>query len=313
MPQERERSAPRRPGALHVLVTGSNTGFGELIAKTLATAGHHVLASMRGLSDRNAEGAAMLRRWAATAGVTLDVVELDVTNQDSVDRAIAAVHDAVGHIDVVINNAGSFAIGFVEAFAIEQIQALFDVNTFGAMRVNRAVLPAMRRRRSGLIVHMSSTAGRILVPGGNPYAATKFALEALAESLNHELAPFGVDVVILEPGYYPTTQFDRRRLPTTDAAVTGEYAAVSPAGRAVRGSVLRRVTRRLKTMIRPRSPGPPDPQEVADAVHRLVEMPAGTRPLRTVVGTVASAGVEELNGAYDACRRKMLASLGMWR
>lgn len=282
--------------ALHVLVTGSSSGFGESIAKTLGKAGHHVFASMRSVGDRNFEAAARLRRWAETEGVSLEVVELDVTDQDSVERAISSIEDTAD-IDVVINNAGAGGMGIVEAFSIEQMQAMFDVNTLGTMRVNKAVLPAMRRRKSGLIVHVSSTAGRIVIPEGNPYIATKFATEALAESLHHQLAPFGVDIVILEPGYYPTTSFNQKKTPPADGWVLAEYAAIA-ADRTARG------------------PGRPvlelpDPQEVADAVRRLIEMPKGERPLRMVVGTVASAGVAELNAAYDKCKKKMLTSLGI--
>jgi len=289
--------SPRK--TLHILVTGSSSGFGESIAKTLGKAGHHVFASMRGVGDRNFEAAARLRQWAETEGVALEVVELDVTDQDSVQRAISSIEDTAGYVDVVINNAGAGGMGIVEAFSIDQMQAMFDVNTLGTMRVNKAVLPAMRRRKSGLIVHVSSTAGRIVIPEGNPYIATKFAMEALAESLHHQLAPFGVDVIILEPGYYPTTGFDQKKTPPADGQVLAEYAAIMAADRTTRGSGGRPA---LES---------PDPQEVADVVRRLIEMPKGERPLRMVVGTVASAGVAELNAAYDKCKKKMLTSLGI--
>lgn len=284
---------------LNVLVTGCSAGFGELFAKTLAGAGHHVCASMRSVAGRNAAAAERLKQWAASQALTLEVVELDVTDQGSVHSAIASFERAAGHLDVVINNAGAGGMGLVESFSIEQLQQMFDVNTLGPMRVAKAALPGMRRRRSGLIINVTSTAGRIVMPGGNPYLATKFAVEALSESLSQEVAPFGVDVIILEPGYYPSTDFDQKKTPPADAHVISDYEQFFP---------------RRPASSEGKKPPPaslPDPQEVADAVLKLVAMPAGTRPLRTVVGSIASAGVEELNADYERCKKKMLKSLGM--
>ena len=139
---------------------------------------------------------------------------------------------------------------------------MFEVNTLGAMRLNKAVLPAMRKRRSGLIIHVSSTAGRIVMPGGNPYLATKFALEALAETLHDQLAPFGVDAIILEPGYYPTTSFDLKKTPPDDSGVLADYATV--------GSAPRQPSASDRPML-----GEADPQEVAEAIAHLIDMPHG--------------------------------------
>ena len=293
---ERTKGA-KRP--LNILVTGASTGFGELIAKTLGEAGHRVFASMRDVEHRNSEHAGRLRAWAKNKAVSVEVVELDVTDQGSVDRAISLIEQTANHVDVVINNAGAGGMGIVEAFSIDQMQAMFDVNTLGTMRVNKAVLPSMRRRRSGLIIHVSSTAGRIVIPSGNPYLSSKFATEALAESLYHQLAPFGVDAIILEPGYYPSTGFDQKKTQPADKQVLKEYGvdSVNDASAHEQGGNA--------------GPDSPDPQEVADAVFDLIEMPSGKRPLRTVVGTVASAGVADLNIAYEKCKAKMLSSLGI--
>ena len=285
--------------SLRILVTGCSSGFGEIIAKTLSKAGHWIFASMRDINERNREAAIGLRNWANLEGVVLNVVELDVANQKSVIDAVTSIEENYGGIDVVINNAGWGGMGIVEAFSIEQMQAMFDVNTMGQMRVNKAVLPAMRRRRSGLIVHVSSTAGRIVIPMGNPYSATKFALEALAESMHHQLAPFSIDVVILEPGYYPTTGFDQKQISASDAGIVDEYKSIEK----------ERVGNGTREKTHSGSKGSADPQEVADVLLRLIAMPSGKRPLRTVVGTVASAGVVQLNAAYDKCKKRMLDSL----
>lgn len=294
------RSSPAEGsgGTLNILVTGCSAGFGELFAKTLAGAGHRVFASMRGATGRNAAAAERLKQWGSAQGRTVEIVELDVTEQSSVDSAIASIERTAGHLDAVINNAGAGGMGFVESFSIEQLQQMFDVNTLGPMRVVKAVLPAMRRRRSGLVINVTSTAGRIVIPGGNPYLATKFATEALTESLFQELAPFGVDVIVLEPGYYPTTSFDQKKTFPADAHVLSDYEPLLP--RRVAASERKAPAANL-----------PDPQEVADAVLELVAMPAGKRPLRTVVGSIASAGVEELNAEYEKCKKKMLISLGL--
>jgi NADP-dependent 3-hydroxy acid dehydrogenase YdfG len=298
-PAEQEETTPSSTSSLEILVTGASSGFGELIAKTLAKAGHRVHASMRGPCDRNLTAASRLRTWAQAESVALNVVELDVTDQDSVARAIASIEGMIGHLDVVINNAGTGGMGIVEAFSIDQMQAMFDVNTLGAMRVIKAVLPAMRRRKSGFIVYISSTAGRIVIPEGNPYIATKFATEALAESLYHQLAPFGIDVTILEPGYYPTTSFVEKKTPPADGQIAAEYAAAAPD------------VRPRRTSSGGVGPVSADPQEVADAVRHLIELPKQKKPLRMVVGKVASAGVNELNHAYAKYKRQMLDSLGI--
>src|SRR6266498_2353191 len=178
-------SSSRRPGSmpsqpsvpstsrLTALVTGCSSGFGELIAKTLATDGHHVYATMRGVQSRNATAADTLRHWAREQDLTLDVLELDVTDDASVQTAVARVLASADGIDVVVNNAGASAIGPLEAFSIEQMASLLDLNVLGPMRVNQAVLPTMRARQSGLIVWITSTLGRVLPGRAGLYPATK--------------------------------------------------------------------------------------------------------------------------------------------
>jgi NAD(P)-dependent dehydrogenase (short-subunit alcohol dehydrogenase family) len=186
----------------------------------------------------------------------------------------------------VENNAGIAAGGPLEAFSTEQMKFLFEINVFGPVRVDRAVLPHLRSKKSGLLLHVSSTLGRVLPRSGGLYPASKWALEGLIESLHYQLLPWGVDCVILEPGSFPTPAVSRGLLPDTKA-VADEYAAVAPS--------IPRAT-----------PGPdyklPDLQEIGDAVLKLVEMPQGQRPLRTVVGPIFTHGVEEYNRQYEAAR-----------
>ncbi len=170
------------------IVTGTSHGFGELTAVTLARRGHHVFAGMRGISGRNAPAADNLRAVAADDALALAPIELDVTDDASVGAAVDSVLAEAGRIDIVVNNAGVLYIGITEAFTIEQAREQLDVNLLGAARLNRAVLPHMRERRSGLLVHVSSIGGRLTFPFYGLYCASKYALEALAEAYRYELS-----------------------------------------------------------------------------------------------------------------------------
>jgi NAD(P)-dependent dehydrogenase (short-subunit alcohol dehydrogenase family) len=277
-----------------VLVTGSSSGFGELTVKTLASHGHRVYATMRGVDGRNTEAAQRLTTWATSNALPLEVVELDVTSDTSVDMAIGAILAADGGLDVVVNNAGASAAGPLEAFSVGQMASLLDVNVLGPMRVNQAILPSMRARGSGQIIWITSTLGRVLPGRGGLYPATKWAAEGFAESLRYQVAPFGIDLTILEPGSFPT--------PATFKSMRAERASVVAAYAALGGP----------GGPRPQpdsSYRPPDPQEVADAVLRLMQLPAGQRPLRSVVGPVFTEGVAEYNQAYEELRARLEAAL----
>src|SRR6185369_3359857 len=147
-----------------VLITGASTGFGRDAAERLARRGHRVFATMRDVNGRNSEHRKTLEAMARDEKLALRVIELDVTSDDSVQRAVYAALREAGHLDAVINNAGYAAVGVTEAYTPEQFSRIFDVNVIGAVRVNRAVLPSMRARRSGLLIHVSSGAGRCSVP-----------------------------------------------------------------------------------------------------------------------------------------------------
>ena len=157
-----------------VLVTGCSSGFGELIARTLARAGHHTFATMRDIADRNLEATQNFRELAAAEHLDLEVVEMDVTSDASVRRGVDEIIARTGRIDVVVNNAGASSSGPLEAFSVDQMAALLNVNALGGMRVSKAVLGPMRARRSGQIIWISSTLGRVLRGRGGLYPATKW-------------------------------------------------------------------------------------------------------------------------------------------
>jgi NAD(P)-dependent dehydrogenase (short-subunit alcohol dehydrogenase family) len=274
-----------------VLVTGSSSGFGALIVRTLGKAGHRVFATMRDSATRNAAAAQQL----SASGDNITVVDLDVTSDDSVQRAVAQVLDSAGTIDVVVNNAGASAIGPIEAFSMQQIEGLFNLNAFGPIRVCKAVLPSMRERQSGLIIFVTSTLGRVLPMRGGLYPSTKWAAEGLAESLSYQVKPFNIDVAIIEPGSFPTPANGKAQ-PAANQDIAAAYDAVTPRPQAVSPPTDGSYSR-------------PDPQEIADAVKVLIDTPAGQRPLRTVVGPVFTEGVAEYNEQYERTRDQLAESL----
>jgi NAD(P)-dependent dehydrogenase (short-subunit alcohol dehydrogenase family) len=186
-----------------VLVTGSGSGFGKLIALTLARHGHTVFAIMRDPDGRNRRAATELGSCAEAESLPIRVLELDVTDDASVQRAVRGAEGA-GPIDVVVNNAGYTVAGLAETVTPQQLLDEVNTNLVGAHRVNRAVLPIMRARHRGFLIHLSSVFRRTVVPFVGVYSASKWALEALAETYRYELKLSGVDVSILQPGPFPT-------------------------------------------------------------------------------------------------------------
>src|SRR5229473_1203997 len=256
-----------------ILVTGSTSGFGRLTVEPLARQGYRVFAGMRAAAGKNAPAAEELRALAQREQLALQIVEIDVTDDVSVERAIAAIIVKTGRLDVVVNNAGVSYGGPLEAFTPEQVCQQFETNVFSVLRVNRAVLPQMRKQGSGLLLHIGSIAGRLGMPYLGLYGATKFALEGLTESYHYELAPFGIDAAMIEPGTYPTSISANRQV-AADAERLALYQAAMNAFT-------------VPFYAENRSATPPDPQEVADAIAQVIAQPAGKRPLRTVVATVA--------------------------
>ncbi len=277
-----------------VLITGSSTGFGRLFVDTLARKGHTVFATMRDPAGRNAQNASEIRALAEKDSLPIYVLELDVTDDASVERAVDAAVAKAGGIDVAINNAGYALTGLAEAVTTEQAQRLMDTNFFGPVRVNRAVLPHMRRQRSGVLMHISSAAGRVVAPAMGFYCASKFALEALAESYSYELAAQGIESVIVEPGQYETPVFGNM-VTAADQARTNTYGAVKEIPAKVNAAL---------------SSTAGNAQEVADAVLRIIETPAGEKQLRYLVSP-QSFGVDEINALSKRVQANMLEAFGL--
>src|SRR5918996_1527421 len=181
------------------LVTGSSSGIGFETALLLARSGFHTYASMR-----NLEKSKNITEIANTEKLPLQVVQLDVNDDRSVKDAIDKIVAENKRIDLLVNNAGYGLFGSLEDLSIEEIKAQFETNFFGVIRVTQQVLPIMRKQNSGTIVNVSSVGGHIGIPVLSAYQSTKFALEGLSESMSYELEPFGIRVVIIEPGVIRT-------------------------------------------------------------------------------------------------------------
>ena len=277
-----------------VLITGSSTGFGRLIAESLARHGHTVFATMRDPGGRNASNAAEIRALAERESLPLNILEMDVTSDASVERAVNICVQQAGRIDVAINNAGYALIGLEEAVTTEQAQQIMDTNFFGSVRVNRAVLPHMRRQRSGLLLHVSSGAGRVVFPAFGFYCATKFALEALAEAYHYELGAQGIESSIIEPGAYQTPVFGNM-LKAADEARTATYGVAS--------QIPAKIDKILNTTAG-------NPQEIADAVLAIVETPAGQRKLRYRVSP-SDIGVDQINTLCAQIQQRLFEASGI--
>ena len=277
-----------------VLITGSSTGFGRMIAETLARRGHSVFATMRDPEGRNATNASEIRGLAKRESLPLHVLELDVTNEVSVQQAVHKAVEQAGRVDVAINNAGYVVGGLAEAVTLEQAQQIMDTNFFGSVRVNRAVLPYMRRQRSGLLMHISSGAGRVVLPSFGFYCASKFALESLAETYHYELAAQGIESCIIQPGAYQTSVFDNS-VTAADQARTDTYGVANQFSAKINGFLTKTAG---------------NAQEVADAVLGVMETPAGQRKLRYRV-SAASFGVDEINSISEDVQARLLEAFGI--
>jgi len=259
-----------------VFITGASTGFGRATAELLAQRGYRVFATMRDTAGRNAQP----RHELESRG--LDVLDLDVTDEGSVEQAVSQAFSRAGQIDVVINNAGFGNLGVTEAYTVDQFKLVYETNVFGAVRVNRAVLPSMRKRGTGLLIHVSSIAGRVTIPYMALYCSSKYALESIADAYRSELAPFGVDSVVVEPGAFATPIFQKPFF-AEERAREQEYGNLDYS---------RRIHETFEAELS--DPAALPVSEVAGVFLRIIETPAGERPFRTHVG-----GGTEFLGPYN--------------
>lgn len=280
---------------MKVLITGASSGFGKLAAKSLLGNNHTVIASMRNVNTRNKDAADEL----SNAGAHL--VEIDVTDQASVDAGTAKAIELAEGLDAVVNNAGLGVLGVQECFTADDWQRLFDINVFGMQRVNRAVIPHMREQNSGLLISISSLLGRFVLPFFGPYNATKYAVEAMADNYRVELSGFGIESCIIEPGGYPTDFMDKLLRPsdTERSTALGDFA---------KGGEEMMVNFEAAMAANPAQ----KPQDVADAIVSLIETPAGQRPFRTVVDKMGMGEhIASSNDQYEQIIAGIYGAFGM--
>lgn len=276
-----------------ILITGASSGFGRDMAETFERQGHRVFAGAREIAGRNRAAAEALRKQG------IEVVELDVTDDKSVDAGVATVLAATGNrLDVLVNNAGIATAGVSEAFTSDQVRELYNTNVVGIHRVLRAALPALRAKADGLVVNVSSIVGRVNFPFFGLYNGTKFAVEAITEGYRYELSQLGVDVVLVQPSAYPTNMFAAMRQPG-DGARAASYGAV--------GEIPGKMFENFQAMFAAKDA--PNPHDVAIAVAKLIDAPKGTRPFRTVIGQ--PFGADAINAATAPIQEQALMALGL--
>jgi len=275
-----------------VLITGSSTGFGRDTAETLARAGHTVFASMRNPQAQNRDHAQALRKNG------IEIIELDVSSDTSVERAVKEVLARTHRIDVLVNNAGIASAGVTEAFTPDQAKVVFNTNVVGLLRTSRSVLPAMRQQGDGLIINIGSILGRVTFPFFGIYGASKFAVEALTDSLRYEVSQLGIDVVLVQPSAFPTPMYTTIQQPA-DSDRAAAYGAV--------GEIPGAMFQHFMTTFQ--APNAPNPHDVAEAIAKLVAQPKGSRPPRTVVG--AAFGSDIVNEQTAPVQAHVVEALGL--
>jgi NAD(P)-dependent dehydrogenase (short-subunit alcohol dehydrogenase family) len=249
---------------------------------------------MRNTKDRNSKKAIALAQVP-----NIQVLDVDVTNGKSITDAIASIIQNEGRIDVVVNNAGIYAIGIAESFTEDDLGRMLNVDVTGPWRIIRAALPYMRKQGEGLIINISSVAGRFSFPFQTVYNTAKFAIEGLTEGLHYEVRPFGVDAVMIQPGPFPTEIFGKIES-GSDTSVIAGYGDLAKMPEQI-GAGIGQMFEALK----------PNPQLVADAIVTLIDTPKGRRPLRTVVDPASGSFSETANAQVKKQFEQFMTAFGM--
>lgn len=285
-----------------VLVTGASSGIGRAIALSMARDGHIVYASMRATAGKNAARVAALRELAQHENLALHTLELDVLSETGCRAAVDSILDREERLDAVVNNAGMLMQGVTESFSIDQVARIIDTNALSWLRVNRAVLPVMRRQGHGLLMYVGSTTARLHEPFMGPYIASKAAGDALAEIMGMEVRPFGIESVILVPGAFTTgtEHFAHAEAPAY-AAIVEQYGAI-PARMAGLGDKLDAVDQA--------NGGGLSVDDVGRAACQVIAMPHGQRPSRVTIDGQRK-GTEALDAVYHEKQAAFLGQLGL--
>lgn len=277
-----------------VFITGTSTGFGKLTATTLAKAGYTVIAGMRGISGKNE---AVAKELGALPNI--EVVEIDVTDDFSVTNAFEKVLQKYGKIDVLVNNAAVSGFGLLEAYSLDRIRQMFEVNFYGVIRTYQAVLPSMRAHQSGLIINISSGASAHTSPFMVPYFASKFGVESITEGLQDELKQFNIDNVSIQPGVYPTEMNtgEKTGFNADKPEIAAHYDPVATEQFNAIGAALFGKMKEFNM----------NPQTIADGILQLIQMKEGSRPLRFPLDAVAQGTDLEFINARAELKAKWLA------
>ncbi|EEX31334.1 MULTISPECIES: SDR family oxidoreductase [Vibrio] len=278
-----------------VLITGVNSGFGYLTANTLSDNGYTVIGTMRDPQGRNAS----IANEFAAKGVM--IVDIDVTDDESVTRGVQHALEKTGTIDILINNAGVGTLGWQESFTIDDFKKVFDINVFGVQRLTRAVLPYMKKQQQGTLIQISSILGKFVLPFLGSYNASKHAVEGLVENYRAELTQFGIQSLIVQPGGFGT-DFGANLLKSSDTAVSQSYGEHANAPEQMWAG----------TEQSHDAEDAPNPQMVADAILKLIETIPEERTFRTVVdGTGLNPVIGEINASTEKAMQTIYTAYGM--
>lgn len=268
------------------IVTGSSSGIGYATSLLLARNRFHTYATMR-----NIEKSADIQEIANKERLPLQVIQLDVNDDASIRNSIKRVERENERIDVLVNNAGYGLVGAFEDLSVEEIKSQFETNFFGVIRLTQQVLPIMRKQKSGTIVNVSSGAGRIGFPGMSAYVSSKFALEGLSESMSYELEPFGIKVVIIEPGVI-RTNFKKNSVMSKKSL---DNSSISPYS-----SIIQKIDSSISSIIEHATP----PEDVAKAILHAIT--SNNPELRYLVGNDMIMMAETKKSMSDEDFRKMM-------